>query len=208
MGSLLRACTGLPTASLPTWKVQAVSARRMRRRSFEPSRPLMRKPGSRRSRQRCSANALAGASALIGAALPLGMVQAQALRPFTVVEDTIPTSLTGVPGVPGDPMRGRAIVSDRQKGLCLLCHAGPFPEQRFQGDLAPDLRGAGDRWSEGQLRLRLVDGSQLNPDTIMPSYYRIDGLTRVGRLWAGKPVLTAEQIEDVVAFLATLKDPP
>jgi len=164
----------------------------------------MRKPGSRRSRQRCSANALAGAAALIGAALPFGMVQAQALRPFAVVEDAIPTSLTGVPG---DPMRGRAIVADRQKGLCLLCHAGPFPEQRFQGDLAPDLRGAGGRWSESQLRLRLVDGSRLNPDTIMPSYYRIDGLTRVGRPWQGKPVLTAEQIEDVVAFLATLKEP-
>jgi sulfur-oxidizing protein SoxX len=111
-------------------------------------------------------------------------------------------------GAPGDPTRGRAIVADRQKGLCLLCHTGPFPEQRFQGDLAPDLRGAGSRWSEGQLRLRLVDGSRLNPDTVMPSYYRIDGLMRVGRLWAGKPVLTAEQIEDVVAFLATLKDPP
>jgi sulfur-oxidizing protein SoxX len=139
------------------------------------------------------------------AALALGAAQAQALRPFTVVGDAIPEALTGAPG---DPARGRAIVADRQKGLCLLCHPGPFPEQRFQGDLAPDLRGAGGRWSEGQLRLRLVDGSRLNPDTIMPSYYRIDGLTRVGRPWAGKPVLTVEQIEDVVAFLVTLKEPP
>jgi L-cysteine S-thiosulfotransferase len=165
----------------------------------------MRKLGSRRSRRRCSANRRAGAAALALAALALGAVQAQSLRPFTVVGDAIPEPLTGAPG---DPVRGRAIVVDRQKGMCLLCHTGPFPEQRFQGDLAPDLRGAGGRWSEGQLRLRLVDGSRLNPDTIMPSYYRIDGLTRVGRLWAGKPVLTAEQIEDVVAFLATLKDPP
>jgi L-cysteine S-thiosulfotransferase len=164
----------------------------------------MQKLGSRRSRRRCSADALAGVATLAWA-VALGSGQAEALRPFTVVGDAIPASLTGAPG---DPTRGRAIVADRQKGLCLLCHTGPFPEQRFQGDLAPDLRGAGSRWSEGQLRLRLVDGSRLNPDTIMPSYHRIDGLTRVGRLWAGKPVLTAEQIEDVVAFLATLKDPP
>jgi sulfur-oxidizing protein SoxX len=162
----------------------------------------MQKLGSRRSRRRCSADALAGVAILAGA-VALGSGQAEALRPFTVVGYAIPASLTGAPG---DPTRGRAIVADRQK-LCLLCHTGPFPEQRFQGDLAPDLRGAGGRWSESQLRLRLVDGSRLNPDTIMPSYYRIDGLTRVGRPWQGKPVLTAEQIEDVVAFLATLKEP-
>jgi sulfur-oxidizing protein SoxX len=97
---------------------------------------------------------------------------------------------------------------DRQRGLCLLCHTGPFPEQRFQGDLAPDLRGVGSRWSEGQLRLKLVDSRRLNPATIMPSYYSTDGLIRVGRAWQGKPVLSAEQIEDVVAFLATLTEAP
>jgi sulfur-oxidizing protein SoxX len=97
---------------------------------------------------------------------------------------------------------------DRQKGLCLLCHSGPFPEQRFQGDLAPNLRGVGSRWSEGQLRLRLVDSRRLNPATIMPPYYNTDGLDRVGRSWQGKPVLSAEQIEDVVAFLATLTEAP
>jgi L-cysteine S-thiosulfotransferase len=165
----------------------------------------MRKLGFRRSRQRCSADRLVGVAALALAALALGVVQAQPLRTFTVVGDAIPEPLIGAPG---DPVRGRAIVVDRQKGMCLLCHPGPFSEQRFQGDLAPDLRGAGGRWSEGQLRLRLVDGSRLNPDTTMPSYYRIDGLTRVGRTWAGKPLLTAEQIEDVIAFLVTLKDPP
>jgi sulfur-oxidizing protein SoxX len=87
-----------------------------------------------------------------------------------------------------------------------LCHAGPFPEERFQGDLGPDLAGAGSRWSEGQLRLRLIDASRLNPETIMPPYYRVDGLTRVGAPWRGKPVLSAEQIEDVVAFLMTLRE--
>lgn len=121
---------------------------------------------------------------------------------FTITGDAIPQPLTGAKG---DSARGRAIVTDRQKGLCLLCHTGPFPEQRFQGTLAPDLGQAGTRLSEGQLRLRLVDSSKVNPDTIMPAYYRIDGLTRVGAAWQGKPILTAEQIEDVVAFLATLK---
>jgi L-cysteine S-thiosulfotransferase len=117
-------------------------------------------------------------------------------------EDAMP-SLTGVRG---EPERGRAIVVNRQVGLCLLCHSGPFPEERFQGNLAPDLKGAGRRWSEGQLRLRIVDPSRTNPATIMPAYYRTDGLVRVAPAWRGKPVLTAEQIEDVVAFLTTLRD--
>jgi sulfur-oxidizing protein SoxX len=109
-------------------------------------------------------------------------------------------------GAGGDPARGRAIVVSRQVGLCLLCHSGPFPEERFQGDLAPDLRGAGRRWSEGQLRLRLVDPARLNPATIMPAYHRTEGLVRVAPASRGKPILTAEQIEDVVAFLTTLTD--
>lgn len=115
--------------------------------------------------------------------------------------DSIPVSLTGVKG---DPGRGRALVANRQVGLCLLCHSGPFPEERFQGDLAPDLRSAA-RLTEGQIRLRLVDSRKLNPQSIMPAYYRIEGLTGVAPAYRGKPVLTAEQIEDVVAFLVTLK---
>ncbi len=118
-------------------------------------------------------------------------------------QDAIPESLTGAKG---DPVRGRAIVANRQVGLCLLCHSGPFPEERFQGNLAPDLRGAGARWSEGQLRLRIVDSSRINPATIMPAYHRSEGLVRVAPAWRGKPVLSAEQIEDVVAFLMTLRD--
>jgi sulfur-oxidizing protein SoxX len=89
---------------------------------------------------------------------------------------------------------------------CILCHSGPFPETRFKGDLAPNLAGAGSRWSTSQLRLRLVDASRLNPATIMPSYYRVDGLSRVGRNWRDKPLLSVEQIEDIVAYLATLRD--
>jgi sulfur-oxidizing protein SoxX len=126
------------------------------------------------------------------------------LEPFEIVGDTIPTSLTGKPG---DPARGRAIVVNRQMGLCLLCHSGPFQEERLPGSLAPSLAGAGARYSTEQLRLRVVDTSKVNPQTIMPPYYRTEGLTRVAQPHAGKPVLSAEQIEDVVAFLATLKEP-
>jgi L-cysteine S-thiosulfotransferase len=127
----------------------------------------------------------------------------EALRPYRIDGDAIPASLTGATG---DPARGKAIVLNRQIGLCLLCHSGPFPEERFQGNMAPDLKGAGSRWSEGALRLRLVDARKLNPDTIMPPYYVVDGMKRVAPAFRGKPILTAEQIEDVVAFLATLKD--
>jgi sulfur-oxidizing protein SoxX len=126
-----------------------------------------------------------------------------ALRPYMIVGDAIPASLTGTAG---DPERGRAIVVNRQVGLCPLCHSGPFPQERFQGTLAPDLKGAGARSTEGQLRLRIVDASLIKPDTIMPPYYRVDGLERVAPSFQGKPILTAEQIEDVVAYLVTLRD--
>jgi len=124
-------------------------------------------------------------------------------RVYTIVGDAIPASLSGQNG---DPARGRAIITNRQVGLCLLCHSGPFPEEKLQGTLAPDLKGAGLRSTKGQLRLRIVDASRINPDTIMPPYYQIDGLARVAPLFRGRPILTAEQIEDVVAFLETLRE--
>jgi len=135
--------------------------------------------------------------------LAAAFVAVGSLAGVACADDGITRSLTGAKG---DPARGRAIVVNRQVGLCLLCHSGPFPEERFQGNLAPDLAGAGKRSSEGQLRLRIVDSSRINPATIMPAYHRIDGLARVAPAFRGKPVLSAEQIEDVVAFLMTLKD--
>src|SRR5262245_57963472 len=120
----------------------------------------------------------------------------------TVVGDAIPASLTGEKG---DATRGRGIVADRTVGLCLLCHSGPFPEVRRQGTLAPDLRGTATRLNEGQIRLRIVDSRRVNPATIMPPYFVADGLSRVAPAFQGKTVLTAAQIEDVVAYLLTLK---
>ena len=140
---------------------------------------------------------------ILACVLPGPLAAQEALRPYTVVGDAIPASLTGAPG---DAERGQKIVTNRMVGLCLLCHSGPYPQERFQGNMAPDLKGAGSRSTEGQLRLRMVDGSRINPDTIMPPYYRVDGLVRVAPGFRGKPILTAEQIEDVVAYLMTLKD--
>jgi sulfur-oxidizing protein SoxX len=141
---------------------------------------------------------------LVCAAWPLAQALGQEeLKSFIVSGDGIEASLTGALG---DSERGRAIVANRQLGLCLLCHTGPIAEERLQGSLAPDLRGAGRRWSPAQLRLRIVDAARINRETIMPPYYRTDGLTRVAPAFRGKPILTAEQIEDVVAFLTTLKE--
>ena len=128
---------------------------------------------------------------------------AQELRTYVIAGDSIPDSLTGEAG---DAARGRAIVANRTVGLCLLCHSGPLPETPLQGTLAPSLAGAGSRWSAGQLRLRLVNPARLVPDTIMPPYYRLDHLQRVARTYEGKTILGAQQIEDVVAYLVTLKE--
>ncbi len=107
-------------------------------------------------------------------------------------------------GSPGDPVRGRAIVASRQTGLCLLCHSGPFPEERFQGNLAPELSLSAGRLTAPQLRARIVDASRFNPGTIMPSYYKAQDLVRVAPKFVNQSILNEQEIEDVVAFLVTL----
>jgi sulfur-oxidizing protein SoxX len=107
---------------------------------------------------------------------------------------------------PGDPVRGRAIVASRQTGLCLLCHSGPFPEERFQGNLAPELRVSVARLNAPQLRARIVNAAHFNPQTIMPSYYQTSHLNRVAPKFAGQTILSGQEIEDVIAFLVTLNN--
>lgn len=124
------------------------------------------------------------------------------LQAQVFVGDAINASLSGQPG---DAVRGRALVLSRQGGLCILCHSGPFPEERFQGTLAPDLAASAAALSAEQLRARIVDASRFNPNTIMPSYFRAEGFTRIAPQFAGKAILTAQDIEDVVAFLVSLK---
>jgi sulfur-oxidizing protein SoxX len=118
------------------------------------------------------------------------------------VGDTIPQSLTAKPG---DAARGREIAFSRDRGNCPVCHVLPAPDEKLHGDVGPSLVGVAGRHNEGQLRLRLVDGRRLNPASVMPSYYRVDGLKRVATTYAGKTVLTAEEIEDVLAYLMTLR---
>lgn len=122
----------------------------------------------------------------------------------TASAPNIDTPLTAQPG---NPDNGRRIVLNRAASACLLCHSGPFPAPHLQGSIGPSLAGVGARLSPGEIRLRLVDPARFNPDTVMPAYYLTTGLNRVGQPWQGKPVLTAEQIEDVVAFLTTLGEP-
>lgn len=137
------------------------------------------------------------AFASAGAALALAVFSAGALP-----ADELPEPFTGSRG---DPARGRAIVTSRQAGLCLLCHNGPFPEEKFQGNLAPSLEKVGSRIPEGEIRMQLVDPARFNSRSLMPAYRRSEGLERVAPSLRGKPLLTDEQIEDVVAFLVTLK---
>ena len=145
-------------------------------------------------------------SAITLSALTLAVAPAcagNALESYTIVGDAMPAALAGAKG---DPQRGRAIVATRSIGLCVMCHPAPLPEAPLQGNIGPDLKGTGGRWSEGQLRLRVVDASRLNPQTIMPPYYRVDDLVDVSRNFRDKPILNAQQIEDVVAYLVTLRD--
>jgi sulfur-oxidizing protein SoxX len=134
-----------------------------------------------------------------------GLVFALACAAAQAQADSIPAPLTAEVG---DAVRGRAIIANRQLGLCLLCHSGPIPEERFQGNLAPGLDGAGARWSAGQLRMRMVDASAFNPGTIMPSYFKPGSGARTPAALQGKTILSAQQVEDVVAYLQTLGERP
>lgn len=141
--------------------------------------------------------------AILAVAAGGGPAHAEDIVPFEVVGQAIPRSLTDKPG---DPAAGRRLVTGLRTGNCLACHRMPIPEEPFHGTIGPDLAGVGRRLSEGELRLRIVDAKRANPDTPMPAMYRTDGLTRVARDFVGKPVLTAEQVEDVVAYLLSLKE--
>src|SRR5262249_6600052 len=164
------------------WMSRARAAPARLKRRARPARPrrIMRQRGSGPSRPRCSARRVGkGAKRRAhadfvnqkrvgtrpSAALPTLLLLAMTFvlctpagaaprQSYEIVGDAIRAPLTTTPG---DPARGRAIVINRRLGLCLLCHSGPFPEEKLQGNLAPDLADTGSRWSMGQLRLRIVD---------------------------------------------------
>ncbi|MDR6874677.1 sulfur-oxidizing protein SoxX [Bosea sp. BE125] len=141
--------------------------------------------------------------ALVGAILAAGGVTpVAALEPYTVVGDAIPRPLGGLAG---NAARGAALVRDRERGNCLICHQGVEAAEPFQGTIGPPLAGVGARLDAGQIRLRLVDASTLNPQTVMPPYFRTENLHDVAQQYRGKPALSAQEIEDVVSYLASLK---
>ncbi|WP_029356292.1 sulfur oxidation c-type cytochrome SoxX [Bosea sp. 117] len=136
-------------------------------------------------------------------AQPVGATDVPTLIAYEVAGDAITGPLGGTRG---DADRGAKLVAERQKSLCVLCHSGPFPDPHLQGNLAPDLKGVGVRLSEGQIRLRVVDMKRLNPASIMPAYYGLPAGERVAATWRGRPILEPGEIEDIVAYLVTLKD--
>jgi len=144
---------------------------------------------------------LAAASAV---ALMAGMSEADAqeIATYKVSDYAIKEPLTATPG---DPKNGRKLVAGQRKGNCLACHKMPIPEEQFHGLVGPELNGVGSRLSEGELRLRIADAKQVNPDTSMPAFHRVAGLHRVATAHQEKPILTAQEVEDVVAYLLTLK---
>jgi sulfur-oxidizing protein SoxX len=125
------------------------------------------------------------------------------VAPFTVTGDSIEAPLLGLAG---DAARGAAILRDRETANCLICHAIPDPRERFMGDVGPPLAGVGTRLSPGQIRLRVVDPTLWHEGSVMPAYHRVAGLRHVEERYRGRPVLAAQEIEDVVAYLATLKE--
>ncbi len=141
--------------------------------------------------------------AMVGLAAPHFGLGTAAAQPAEIVGDEVPKSLTGAAG---NAARGREIVLGQTRGNCAICHAVPAPDEKYHGDLAPRLHGVGSRLNRGQIRLRMVDSRRINPRSIMPAYYRIEGLKRVAAAFSGKTVFTAAEIEDVVAYLATLTD--
>ncbi len=142
-------------------------------------------------------------TALLAAMLAAPAVAAESPAPYAISGDTVAVSLTGRPG---DAAKGERLIMDRHRSLCVLCHMGPFPEPHLQGNLAPDLTGVGARLSESQIRLRVVDMKALNPSSLMPSYLKISDTPETASAWRGKSILDAAEIEDIVAYLVTLKD--
>jgi sulfur-oxidizing protein SoxX len=142
---------------------------------------------------------------MVLSALPQSATQEQgSVVGYQVVDGTIPQPLTDQAG---DAERGRRLIFGREAGDCTICHAMPLPQRQFHGTIGPPLDGVGERYSAAELRLRLVDPKRLNPDTIMPAYHRVEGLQRVHQRYRNRPILSAQQIEDVLAYLLTLRLP-
>ncbi|MFY9240091.1 MAG: sulfur oxidation c-type cytochrome SoxX [Roseovarius sp.] len=139
-----------------------------------------------------------------------------------IAEEILPTAVSfedgaigqSLSGVAGDAANGRIIVGDKGQGNCVACHeVTDLADVPFQGNIGPMLDGAGERWSEAELRGIVANAKIMFEDSMMPSFYKTEGFVRPGNAYTGKaaddtfgPLLSAQQIEDVVAYLATLTE--
>lgn len=143
------------------------------------------------------------AAALIAIGATGGAVNAAELVKFDIKDEAISTPLTSKAG---DPVNGRKVSLNRRKGNCLACHViSDAKDEQFHGEIGPPLDGVSERYSEGEIRLRIVNPKVINPDTFMPAFYRNDGFHRVLKRFQGKTILSAQEVEDVIAYLKTLK---
>jgi sulfur-oxidizing protein SoxX len=141
------------------------------------------------------------------AVLALAAVCAQPVSAGTVEVAAMTEMKEPLTKQPGDAAKGKGVFANRKLGNCLACHKlEAMKEQSFHGEVGPPLDGVASRYSVAELRLRVVDPKALNPDTIMPSFYKSEGLHRVLKGFVGKPILDAQQVEDLLAYLATLKE--
>ena len=145
---------------------------------------------------------LFGAVAVVAASVCMTVAVSAETVPYKIVDEGIPASLTGKAG---DAAAGRKVAYNRKTGNCLACHKLPIPEQQFHGEIGPDLNGVASRYGEAELRLRIVDSKKFNDDTIMPAFYRDTGFNRLQKKWVGKTILKAQEVEDLLAYLMTLK---
>lgn len=145
--------------------------------------------------------AVVAAGVAFGLALGVNAASAGIMK-YEVANGGISKSLTDKAG---DAKNGRKLAINRKKGNCLACHAMPIPEQQFHGEVGPALNGVASRYSVAEMRLRIVDPKVLNEDTIMPAFYKDSGFHRVHKKFKGKSVLAAQEVEDILAYLTTLK---
>ncbi len=145
-----------------------------------------------------------GAFALAGLVAFAASATLSGAAEYKVEDEAIKASLTGKAGDAGN---GKKVFLNRKKGNCLACHVvSSLKDQPFHGQVGPPLDGTASRWSEGELRLRIVNSKLVNEDTIMPAFHRSDGLHRVLKKFKGKPVLSAQEVEDVLAYVMTMKE--
>jgi sulfur-oxidizing protein SoxX len=164
-----------------------------------------------KARKACAAMVSAVLASAVTAAVLVSSVAGQATAPpvgfKVVVTNGVPTIPAPLTAVPGDPKRGEQVLIERHLGNCLSCHeVSALRQEEFHGEIGPSLDGVAGRWDAAALRMIVVNPKLVFGDaTVMPAFYRVDGLNRVRPEFAGKPILTAQQVEDVVAYLATLK---